>query len=285
MRTGRKMRAEVDRRLSRTASELNALPPGLTSEQLDTPYVRRLSADYELGHSARRQADEMVQKAKREVASRFHGYGMCGGATPSEAQAEWDALPPPPKGARETEEAYQSRLLRIKQQNERFAREGITPSQRSGAIASSARLRDLEQKKAVLAREAVQRAYDTDPEIIAKREAIARKETENAIFNPLLRGAIELGKNIGSLPGVSTLVGKVASTTATALGEQMDAEALQRQQRLEQRAERERATEGSRSDLDRQLAEAKAVPDLERQIAMERTASTLPRFGASRYFG
>lgn len=240
----------------------------------------RLALERQLEEEQRKFAKEDVSKYKK-----VFGKGL-----------------PPPKRSYETEDDYQKRLLRIQQSEEKFREKGITPEMREGAIVASNRARQLRQMRDVLGQQASKEAFERDPRTIAQREAIAQKEREDVIFNPLLRGAIGLAKNIGKLPGVSSLVGKVGSVVGETLGSQMDVEEQQKIEREQRRAEMMEATKEYRSDIDKQLTEglekmgAKDISqvdfsELDKQIAeQERIARTgkgvmnRPRFGGRSYF-
>jgi hypothetical protein len=196
----------------------------------------------------------------------------------------------------ETEEAFQKRRIASEQQQRRLADAGITPEMRQKAMGARAELRRLEDIKARLGQTAVERAYEADPRTIAKRAEIARKERENAIFNPLLEGAIELGKNLGKLPGVPSWLGKVSETTASYLGDQMAKEEAMRQARAEKVAlgeeMRMRDAPQQAEDL-RQLGVSDVgqvnFQDLQRRIEEQqrlvRGGAGMPRFGSPCYFG
>jgi len=191
---------------------------------------------------------------KKDDPTPLRAKGLCGGQ----------------KRPYETEEQYQERLLKGEQQQRRLAEAGITPEMRKTEIAKSARGRLESQLKAYEAQRATEQAYEADPRTIAKRAELARKAEEDAVFNPLLRGAIELGKNLGKLPGVPSWLGKVSETTASALGEQMDREAMLQQQRQEQEARGAQYASQLASD------EARLRSQLSGGFA---------RFGATAYFG
>lgn len=207
-------------------------------------------------------------KAETEVMSRFHGYGI-------------------QKRPNETEDAYQQRLLRTQQQTERLAKAGITPEARQTAIQASAKVRQLKQMRDVVAQEASQQAYEQDPRTIAKRDAIAKREQENAIFNPLLKGLVDVAKAGSDLSFLPSQLREVGSMTADYLGSTMAEEEARTQQRLAEREAKMASVADYNADLARQreMAGNVSVSDLDRQIAeQQRLASRMPRFGEARYF-
>lgn len=230
-----------------------------------------------------------------------------GGATAAEAQASWDAQPPPKKLSYETEDQYQKRLLRIKQQNERFASSGVTPEMREGALSAQSKARQLEALKRQLTSEAVTTAYDRDPRVIAKREEIARKQRIGSFFEPIVSGLVSIGSVASQIPGVPSFISKpLGMVTDYLQGEQQqqqmtEAERAARQQQLEEQ------TRAYNEQLGRQRVAAREAlgyapgtdimgvdfKKINEQIAEQRRLGTLPigggihampRFGASRYF-
>jgi len=172
----------------------------------------------------------------------------------------------------ETEEAFQKRRIASDQQQRRLADAGITPEMRQTEIVKSARQRQLKQLGEYQAQRAVEQAYEADPRTIAKRAELAKKAQEDAVFNPLLEGAIDLGKNLGKLPGVPSWLGKVSETTASYLGDVMAREQAQREARQQQEAFGESYAS--------QLAQDEAR--LQQQLT---SGAGRPRFGMPCYFG
>ena len=252
---------------------------------------------------------------------RRRGRGMCGGGLVEDAQAQWDAMPPPKKLTNETEEAYQRRLLRVKQQNERFAQQGIAPQQRSGALSAQAKARQLEQLKDTLGQEAITAAWERDPNTIAKKAEIARKERENAIFGPILRGLTgiaDVGTKLVSLPGISQAVDAMGPLGTALKGvskvyqnfasDQLNQTFADEDARKAAREEKERMLQPYNEQIARQRADARGAlglapdtdiqkvdfRDLQRQIEEQKKmatlpmytggASAMPRFGVSRFF-
>lgn len=195
------------------------------------------------------------------------------------------------KRPNETEDAYQQRLLRTQQQTERLAKAGITPEARQTAIQASAKVRQLKQMRDVLAQEASQQAYEQDPRTIAKRDAIAKREQENAIFNPLLKGLVDVAKAGSNLSFLPSQLREVGSMTADYLGSTMAEEEARTQQRLAEREAKMASVADYNADLARQreMAGNVSVSDLDRQIAEQQRlarggAMGMPRFGEARYF-
>lgn len=291
----RRAKRDIERDIAEQQQTLTDIPPGLTLEELDAPYLRIAQERlFERMRDMELLRPEYAE-AKKGVKYRFHGYGVRGGATPEEARALWDAVPPPKKGVRETEEDYQKRLLRVKQQNERFATAGITPQGRSASIAAANKARQLKAARDVLGQEAVAAAYERDPNVIAKRAEIERKRKENEVFNPILRGLIDVAKVGSELPFIPQPVREVGSMTADYLGSTMDAEEQRRAEIEQQRAEKMAALQPYNEQMARQLAEARqqvgdvSFRDLDRQIAEQERlarggARMMPRFQTLRYF-
>jgi hypothetical protein len=216
------------------------------------------------------------------------------------------------KRRNETEDDFQRRLIRTQQQEQRLAKAGITPEARQTAIQASAKARQLKALRDQLGQEATNLAYERDPDIIRKREAIAKKERENAIFSPIVRGLTgiaDVGTQLVGMPGVSQVVG------TTPLGQALKGVSSLYQNfvsdQLNQGFAREDAVRQARADKIAGLADANRIQqqqlgdalqqvgvqnvdqvdfrDLDRQIAdQERLArggaKAMPRFGVSRFF-
>ena len=162
-----------------------------------------------------------------------------------------------PQRSSESDAKYQQRIDRIVAQEKRFEDAGITPEMRQTAITAANDVRALQQMRDVMGQDAMEQAWERDPDTIAKKKKIADREAENAIFNPILRGLIGLEKlatQTGILPGwFNTLAGMNADYLSGA----MDEADAQKAKKEYDRAMKQAATAGYREDQLRQLLQAR----------------------------
>lgn len=175
------------------------------------------------------------------------------------------------KRPNETELDYQNRLLRVKQQEERLAKAGITPEQRMSAIIQSNIERKKQQLKDIESSMAVQKAYETDPEIIAKKEAIAKRSEENKAFEPLLSTLL----SIGDIAKQSGILPKPLATAYEMFRPDVEGEQAQQQLMAEQRQQKEAFGQQYGSQLEQQA----------QQLRSELGMAGSGRFGKACYFG
>lgn len=244
-----------------------------------------------------------------------------GGATAAEASAAWAAQPPPKKLSYETEDQYQQRLLRIKQQNERFAASGVTPEMREGALTAQSKARGLEQLKQSLGAEKYQQSPEFQ-QLLAEQQkrydarvaALEDLKQKEQTWGPLLRGltsVADVASTIGSVVGgplgkVSSVYDTFRPDTSGNLGQiQAELDYLARQKEIEQslRPQREaRAAElaakkqslgldpnapvstADLSNIQRQLEEARKAAVLPMATRTTGGSYTMPRFAEARYF-
>ena len=230
-----------------------------------------------------------------------------GGATASDATAAWESLPPPKKLSYETEDQYQKRLLRVKQQNERFASAGITPDVREGALTAQSKARELEALKRQLTSEAVGTAYERDPRIIAKRAEIARKEQMGSFFEPIVSGLVNVGSVVSQIPGLPSFISKPLGAVSDYLQGEQQQQQMSEAERAARQQQMEEQTRAYNEQLARQRLGAREAlgyapgtdimnvdfQKINQQIAEQRRLGTLPmgggthampRFAQARYF-
>lgn len=174
-----------------------------------------------------------------------------GAISASDARAKY------PQRSYESDAKYEERIARVVAQEKRFEDAGITPEMRQTAITAANDVRALEQMRDVMGQEAMEQAWERDPDTIAKKKKIADREAENRIFNPILRGLIGLEKlatQTGILPGWLNTIG---SMNADYLSGQMDEEEARRAKIEYDRAMKEASLAGYKEDQLRQLLQAR----------------------------
>ena len=187
---------------------LAKLPPGVAEENLPRRDTERLAELREVLDTLAARKSKLSKDLERMYRI---GYGLKGGATVEEAQAAWAAVPTPPKNVRETEDQYQARLLRIKEQNERLASQGTTPSLRSANIAATRRSEKLTDLATLRGEQSGMIARLSDPEEIARRQRY-QASTEQSGIDKFLEGLVDFTSIASSIiPGIGGTIGGLAS--------------------------------------------------------------------------
>lgn len=228
--------------------------------------------------NAYNEVAEKLENRSYRLEGMYEGYGKMKGGVLE-------------KRSYETEEQYRDRLLRTEEKEQQLASKGITPKRREEAIASAAKLRRLKDIRSTLGQLETEAAFERDPETIAKREEIAQRERENAIFGPVLEGLIDVAKVGTKMPYVPSWLGKVGETVTDYLSGTREQERLREQQKMEEEAARQSYREARASDIAtarREVGDA-TISDIDRMIAdTERVryggARGCARFGCARYF-
>ena len=199
-------------------------------------------------------------------------------STPTE---QGDRTPPPKrqktgkgilkKRANETELEYQGRLIRTQQQEDKLKSKGITPDMKMAAIAKSNIERKKQQLKDIESQLAVERAYENDPEVRAKREAIKERAESNKVWDPILKTLVDVGDVVAS----SNILPKPLAMAYEAFRPDVEGEQAQQQMIAEERQRKEAFGQQYSSQLEQQA----------QKLKQELGVGGAGRFGAVRYFG